>query len=115
MRLRKTIAAISAAITLAMLNVITFAEAATSGGGGGLAGSVAITGTTKLLNDMSNALIVIAPIVGVVCIMYFSIRHGAADEMDQKKWKQRIAVAAISTIVAVLASAVVSTLIGYYK
>ncbi|MGN0679257.1 MAG: Mbov_0395 family pilin-like conjugal transfer protein [Oscillospiraceae bacterium] len=113
-KLRKIVTAMTTAILAAGLNLSAYAEAATSGGGG-LSGSVAVTGTMKLLNDASNALLIIAPIAGVVCIIFFSIRHAAADEMDQKKWKQRIVVAAVSVIVAVLASAIISTLVGYYQ
>ena len=82
---------------------------------GGLESSKAVTGTTALLNDLSNIMLVVAPIAGTVCIVYFAIRHGAADEMDQKKWKQRIIVAAVSIIVAVVASALINALIGYYQ
>lgn len=114
-RSKKAFAAVCAAITAALLNIRAFAAEQTSGGGGRLEGSTAITGTKNMLNDISNALLIIAPIVGVVCVTYFAIRHGAADEMDQKKWKQRIIVAVVSVIVAVLASALISTLVGYYQ
>lgn len=105
--LKKIVAVIYAAVTMAALNVSAFAS--------GLESSVAVTGTKKLLNDISNVLLVVAPIAGVVCVTYFAVRHGAADEMDQKKWKQRIVVAIVSVIVAVLASALITTLVGYYQ
>jgi hypothetical protein len=35
--------------------------------------------------------------------------------MDQKKWKQRIIVAAVSIVVAVVASALINVLVSYYK
>ena len=47
--------------------------------------------------------------------MYFAVRHGAAEEMDQKKWKQRMIVAAVSVVVAVVASALINVLVGYYQ
>lgn len=105
--LKKIVAVIYAAVTMAALNISAFAS--------GLEQSAAVTGTKKLLNDVSNVLLVVAPIAGVVCVTYFAIRHGAADEMDQKKWKQRIVVAVVSVIVAVLASALITTLVGYYQ
>ena len=105
--LKKIVAVIYAAVTMAALNVSAFAS--------GLEQSVAVTGTIKFLNDVSNVLLVVAPIAGVVCVTYFAVRHGAADEMDQKKWKQRIVVAVVSVIVAVLASALITTLVGYYQ
>lgn len=107
-KIRKIAAAIIAAITTAATSICAFAD-------GGIASSTAVTGTKNLLNDVSNALLVIAPIIGTVCIIYFAVRHGAADEMDQKKWKQRIVVAAVSIIVAVIASALINVLIGYYQ
>ncbi len=109
-KIRIIAAAIIAAITTAATTLCAFAEE-----GGGIASSTAVTGTKNLLNDISNALLIIAPIIGTVCIIYFAVRHGAADEMDQKKWKQRIVVAAVSIIVAVIASALINVLIGYYQ
>ena len=49
------------------------------------------------------------------CMIYFAVRHGAADEMDQKKWKQRIVVAVVSIVVAVVASALIKVLVSYYQ
>lgn len=117
-KIKKLIATMAAAVSSVILNVSAYAaEAATSGatGGGGLSGNVAVTGTMKLLNDISNVLLIASPVVGVICIIYFAIRHGAADEMDQKKWKQRIVVAAVCVIVAVVASALLNTIVSYYK
>lgn len=106
-KLRKSFAALLASISCVMLNISAFAS-------GGLESSVAVTGTMKFLNDATGVLLIAAPVIGVICIMYFAIRHGAADEMDQKKWKQRIIVAAVSVLIAVLASALINTLTSYY-
>lgn len=113
-KIKNALAAFSAALTLAVLNISAFAATLTNAGGG-LSSSKAVTGTTKLLNDASNVLLIVAPLVGVVCIIYFAVRHAAADEMDQKKWKQRIVVAVVSVIVAILASSLISVLTGYYQ
>lgn len=83
--------------------------------GGELASSKAVTGTKALLNDLSNVLLVVAPIAGTACVIYFAVRHGAADEMDQKKWKQRIIVAVVSIVIAVVASALIKVLVSYYQ
>ncbi len=107
-KLRKLISGISAAASSAIIAVTANAE-------GTLASSKAVTGTKALLADMSNVLLVVAPLVGTACIIYFAVRHGAADEMDQKKWKQRIIVAAVSIVVAVVASALINVLVSYYK
>lgn len=110
-KLRKAASVIASAITSAAVSICAFAE----GNGGALASSKAVTGTKALLGDISNILLVVAPLVGTACIVYFAVRHGAADEMDQKKWKQRIIVAVVSIIVAVIASALINVLIGYYQ
>ena len=112
-KLKKALSAICAAITTAALNICAFAAPANSGSGG-LQSSVAYTGTMKLLNDASTALMIAAPLVGVVCIIYFAIRHGAADEMDQKKWRQRIIIAIVSVVIALLAATLINVLTGYY-
>jgi ABC-type molybdate transport system permease subunit len=73
-----------------------------------------VKGTEKLIKDLTTWLMVMAPIVGGLLIIYFFIRRSAADEMDQKKWNNRITTAIISVIGAVLASATLNLIIGYY-
>ena len=107
-KLKNTAAALTAAVMSALISVAANAEC-------GLAASKAVTGTKALLNDISNILLVVAPLVGTACIVYFAVRHGAAEEMDQKKWKQRMIVAAVSVVVAVVASALINVLVGYYQ
>lgn len=109
-KLKKAAATISAAFSMLMLNISAFAA-----GTGGLETSKVVTGTQKLLDDITNVLLILAPVVAAACIIYFAIRHSGADEMDQKKWKQRMIVAAVSAVVAVLASALVKLLISYYQ
>lgn len=113
-KLKTWLQAFVGALSMMAMNICA-AATETSESGGNLASSKAVTGTKALLNDLSNVLLVVAPIVGTVCIIFFAIRHGAADEMDQKKWKQRIIVAAVSVVVAVLASALINVLVGYYQ
>ena len=81
----------------------------------GINDSVAITGTQKLINDGTTALLVIAPVVGAACIIYFCIRRSAADEMDQKKWNNRIVTAIVSTIGAVVGASLLNIIVGYYQ
>ena len=119
-KLKRFISMIMAMATSAMLAITANAE------GGDLASSKAVTGTKALLDDLSNVLLVVAPIAGTAfvvffflgfgkCVIYFAVRHGAADEMDQKKWKQRIVVAVVSIVVAVVASALIKVLVSYYQ
>ncbi len=107
--LKKIASAITAIASSAIIAVAANAE------GGDLASSKAVTGTKALLGDLSSILLVVAPLVGTACIIYFAVRHGAADEMDQKKWKQRIIVAAVSIVIAVVASALINVLVSYYQ
>ena len=73
-----------------------------------------VKGTEELIKDLTTWLMVLAPIVGGLLIVYFFIRRSAADEMDQKKWNNRITTAIVSVIGAVLASATLNLIIGYY-
>ncbi|MBM7562909.1 Mbov_0395 family pilin-like conjugal transfer protein [Fusibacter tunisiensis] len=73
-----------------------------------------VKGTEKLIQDVTTWLMVLAPIVGVLLVIYFFIRRSAADEIDQKKWNNRIVTVIVSVIGAVLASATLNLIIGYY-
>ena len=73
------------------------------------------TGTEKLIGDLTTWLMILVPVVTGLLIIYFFIRRSAADEMDTKKWNNRIIVAVISCIGAVLGSALLNVIIGYYK
>jgi gamma-glutamyltranspeptidase len=82
---------------------------------GGIGGSKIVTGTEKLIGDVTTWLMILAPIVAGLLIIYFCIRRSAADEMDQKKWNTRIIAAIVSCIGAILGSATLNLIIGYYK
>lgn len=72
-------------------------------------------GTQKLIQDATTWLMVLAPVMAGLLIIYFCIRRSAADEMDQKKWNNRIVVAIVSCIGAVLGSATLNIIIGYFQ
>ena len=74
-----------------------------------------VKGTEKLIQDVTTWLMVLAPVVTGLLIIYFFIRRSAADEMDQKKWNNRIVVSVVSCIGAVLGSATLNLIIGYYQ
>ena len=101
---------ISAAVML-----ITMLSVAQSAFADDIGSSKLATGTQKLITDATNWLMILAPAVAVLCIIYFLIRKSISDEMDHKKWNTRIAVALISCIGAVLAAVIVNVLISYYK
>lgn len=96
------------ACTLVMLSTPAYAA-------GDINDSQIVKGTEKLIGDATTWLMVLAPVVAGLLIIYFCIRRSAADEMDQKKWNNRIIVAIVSCIGAVLGSATLNVIIGYYK
>jgi hypothetical protein len=77
--------------------------------------SLLATGTKKLVADLTTWLMILAPTVTVLMVVYYLIRKSASDEMDAKRWNTRITVALVSCIGAVLASVIVNLLIGYYQ
>lgn len=74
-----------------------------------------VKGTEKLIGDLTTWLMVLAPVVAGLLIIYFCIRRGMADEMDQKKWNNRIVTAVVSCIGAVLGAATLNLILGYYQ
>jgi len=105
---------LSAAMFSAFL-MLTTAMPAYASSPGGVGGSPIVTGTERLIGDVTTWLMVLAPIVAGLLIIYFCIRRSAADEMDQKKWNTRIIAAIVSCIGAILGSATLNLIIGYYK
>lgn len=97
-----------AAFTMFLLNVNTVYAS-------GISESKLAKGTENLIKDATTWLMVLSPIVGGLLIIYFCIRRAAADEMDQKKWNNRIVVTIVSCIGAVIGSATLNIIIGYYK
>lgn len=72
------------------------------------------TGTIRMVNDGTTALIIAAPIIGALLIGYFLIRRSAADEMDQKPWNKRVFVALVSVVGVELVSGIVNVVTSYY-
>jgi preprotein translocase subunit SecG len=110
--IRSKLKAVSAGVLTAflMLQSSTTAHAA-----GGVSNSQIAKGTEKLIQDATSWLMIIAPVVAGLLIIYFCIRRSAADEMDVKKWNNRIVAAIVSCIGAVLGSATLNIIIGYYQ
>lgn len=79
-----------------------------------IAGSKIATGTEALISDLTTWLMILAPVSAGALIIYFFIRRSAADEMDQRKWNNRITTAIISCVGAVLGSVLLNLIIGYY-
>lgn len=72
-------------------------------------------GAKKLIEDGSGALLIIAPILGALLFGYFSIRKGAADEMDHKMWDKRKNIVIISTISVFISSSLINLIVKYFE
>jgi O-acetyl-ADP-ribose deacetylase (regulator of RNase III) len=81
----------------------------------GIGGSKLATGTEQLIKDVTSWLLIVAPLVTVVAVIYYFIRKTVSDEMDQKKWGTRISTAIICCIGVVAASLIINLIIGYYQ
>jgi ABC-type molybdate transport system permease subunit len=100
---------------LVTLQVLFFNTTTVFATGGAVGASKLATGTEALIKDVTTWLMILAPIVGGLLIIYFFIRRSGADEQDQKRWNNRITTAIISVIGAVLGSAIINLIVGYYK
>ncbi len=80
-----------------------------------IGGSKIATGTEKLVEDATTWLLVIAPAVTIVAVIYYFIRKAVSDEMDHKKWSTRISTAIFSCIGVVTASIIIKVLVAYYQ
>ncbi len=72
-------------------------------------------GTQNLITDLTNWLLILAPVLTACLVGYYLIRKSASDEMDTKRWDNRIKIAIISCIGVVLASGLINIIIGYYR
>jgi ABC-type molybdate transport system permease subunit len=114
-KIKKFISAQRKRLTAVMLSAFMMYSASMPASAAGISGSPIVTGTEKLIGDVTTWLMVLAPVVAGLLIIYFCIRRSAADEMDTKKWNNRIVVAIVSCIGAILGSATLNLIIGYYK
>lgn len=80
----------------------------------GFSESQIATGTTNLINDITTWAYVLVPLVGVILLIYFSIRRGAADQQDKKQWDDRIKTVIVSVIIGVLAAVIINIITSYY-
>jgi len=82
---------------------------------GNIGSSVLATGTEKLIKDVTSWLLVVAPLVTVVAVVYYLIRKTVSDEIDHKKWNSRISTAIICCIGVVAASLIINLIVSYYQ
>lgn len=101
-------------IVLTMVLAFTSCCFAT-GSGDGINSTALVKGTQKLINDLTNWLLVIAPILTILLVGYYLMRKSAADEMDGKRWDSRVKIAIVCCIGVVVASGLINVLVGYYQ
>jgi nitric oxide reductase large subunit len=82
---------------------------------GSIGSSKLATGTEKLINDVTSWLLIVAPLVTVVAVIYYLIRKTVSDEIDHKKWNTRISTAIICCIGVVVASVIIKLIVSYYQ
>lgn len=82
---------------------------------GSIQDSKLVSGTEDLIADLTSWLLILAPVLTVLLVGYFFIRKAASDEMDAKRWDNRIKIAIISCIGVVVASGLINILMNYYK
>lgn len=73
------------------------------------------TGTQNLITDLTNWLLILAPVLTVLLVGYYLLRKSSSDEMDGKRWDSRIKVAIICCVGVVVASGLINLIVGYYK
>lgn len=95
--------------------VITSLFCATSTCFAGVQDSSLAVGTQNLIKDLTNWLLVLAPVLTVLLVAYYLLRKSSSDEMDGRKWDSRIKVAIICCVGVIIASGLVNLIIGYYK
>jgi hypothetical protein len=100
-----------AAVTLSLWAALTASPAFA----GDIGSSVLATGTEKLIKDVTSWLMIVAPLVTVVAVIYYFIRKTVSDEMDHKKWNTRISTAIICCIGVVAASLIINLIVSYYQ
>ena len=88
---------------------------ATEETGSAISSSILATGTKNLINDLTNWLMILAPVLTVCLVGYYLLRKSASDEMDSKRWDTRIKVSLICCVGVVVASGLINVLIGYYR
>ena len=115
MRIAKKLSDMLLMVAASLSTAVTaFATNSGNTGKGGIANTIAATGTQNLINDVTSWAMVLAPLVGGACIVYFCIQRSMADPQHKGEWTDRIKTAVVSTIGAFLATSLLSVIVGYY-
>ncbi len=95
--------------------VTTSLFCATSTCFGAVQDSKIATGTQDLITDLTNWLLILAPVLTVLLVGYYLLRKSSSDEMDGKRWDSRIKVAIICCVGVIVASGLINLIVGYYR
>ena len=68
-----------------------------------------------LISDLTSWLLILAPVLTVLLVGYFFLRKAASDEMETRKWDNRIKIALISCVGVIVASGLINVIMSYYK
>ena len=96
-------------------HVITSLIYSTSTCFAGVQDSKIATGTQNLITDLTNWLLILAPVLTVLLVGYYLLRKSSSDEMDGKRWDSRIKIAIICCVGVIVASGLINLIVGYYK
>ena len=80
----------------------------------GKAGLV-ITSLLCCTTDLTNWLLILAPTLTILLVGYYLLRKSSSDDMDGKRWDNRIKIAIICCVGVVVASGLINLIIGYYR
>ena len=73
-----------------------------------------ITGTQKLINDMTYLLLGLIVVVCVGCLIYFQLRKMSADQQEQTMWDKRSKTAIVALVIGLCASGIINFVASYY-
>jgi hypothetical protein len=79
-----------------------------------LSDSTLVTGTIKLLNDLTTVLIALDGILSITLFIYNIIRMQSCEENEQVTYKKRNKLILIGAVVVVTISGLVKLILSYY-
>lgn len=74
-----------------------------------------VRGTMELIDDATVTAMIAAPCISALLCIYCFIRKGGADEMDKKKWSNRINTILYSLAGVFSTSAIINIIAHYYQ
>lgn len=111
MKNKKSIKKLLKTVPMTLLMVVLHAQVAFAG----IQDSILSTGTKNLIEDATTALTWIALGAGALSAGWCLLRRSTADEVDQKKWWDRMVTSGISSIGVIIVSQVINAIASYYQ